>query len=74
MKCMAMGQQEAQRLAFVEEGKGWGLEGVEALAAGHSNEAALQIWIRSSLNERALGLRLQALCAAPSLLLSWYSR
>ncbi len=66
--------QEAQRLATVEEGKGWGLEGVEALAGGHSSEAALQMWIRSSLNERALGSRLRALCSTPTLLQAWYSR
>ncbi|KAK9917040.1 hypothetical protein WJX75_000268 [Coccomyxa subellipsoidea] len=66
--------QEAQRLAAVEEDKGWGLEGVEALAGGHSSEAALQMWIRSSLNERALGSRLRALCNTPSLLQAWYSR
>ena len=66
--------QEAQRLATVEEGKGWGLEGVEALAGGHSSETALQMWIRSSLNERALGSRLRALCNMPSLLQAWYSR
>ncbi len=66
--------QEAQRLATVGDGKGWGLEGVEAFAGGHNNEAALQMWIRSSLNERALGARLRALANSPSLLQSWYSR
>lgn len=66
--------QEAQRLAAVEDGKGWGMAGVEAFAGGHNNEAAMQMWIRSSLNERALGSRLRALANSPSLLQCWYSR
>ncbi|BDA48701.1 probable differentially expressed in FDCP 8 homolog at C-terminar half [Coccomyxa sp. Obi] len=66
--------QEAQRLATVEDGKGWGVEDIEAFAGGHNSEAAVQMWIRSSLNERALGSRLRALANTHSLMQSWYSR
>lgn len=61
-------------MAAVEDGKGWGLEGVAALAAGRSADVALQMWIRASLNERALGARLAALQHCPALLEAWYSR
>lgn len=58
----------------MEGGRGWGLEGVAALAAGRSGDVALQMWIRASLNERALGARLAALAACPPLLRAWYTR
>jgi hypothetical protein len=58
----------------VEGGRGWGLEGIGALAAGRSGDVALQMWVRASLNERALGARLAALAACPPLLAAWYSR
>ena len=61
---MYAAEQEAGQLAWVEDGKGWGLEGVAALAGGRSPDVALQMWIRASLNERSLGARLTALPAA----------
>jgi hypothetical protein len=39
--CMHAGEQEAGQLAVVEDGKGWGLEGVAALAGGRSPDVAL---------------------------------
>ena len=55
--------------------KGWGLEGVReaGIAGSHAGAQALQIWIRSSLNEQALGSRLHAICSCQPLLESWYS-
>ena len=68
--------QEASRLAPATGVKGWGLEGAWAAgtAGSHSGAGALQMWIRSSLNEQALGARLQAICSCKLLLESWYSR
>ena len=58
----------------MEEGKGWGVEGVEAVAGPSAGDTALQLWIRSSLNEQALGARLSALCSSTALLQTWYDQ
>ena len=58
----------------MEDGKGWGLEGVAAVAGGRSPDVALQVWIRASLNERGLGARFRALASCTPLLEAWYSR
>jgi hypothetical protein len=67
--------QEAARLAPGVGVKGWGLEGVRAAgtAAGQGGAGPLNVWIRSSLNEQALGARLLAICSCQPLLQSWYS-
>ena len=67
--------QEASRLAPGAEAKGWGLEGARAAgtAGSHAGAGALQMWIRSGLNEQALGARLHAICSCQHLLESWYS-
>lgn len=68
--------QEASRLVPGVAVKGWGLEGAWAAAGtagSHAGTGALQMWIRSSLNEQALGARLHAICSSQALLDSWYS-
>lgn len=67
--------QEAAKLAPRIGVKGWGLEGVQAAgtAAWQGGAGPLQMWIRSSLNEQALGIRLHAICSCQPLLQSWYS-
>ena len=67
--------QEASRLVPGVGVKGWGLEGAcpSGRMGGHAGTAALQMWIRSSLNEQALGARLHAICSCQPLLASWYS-
>lgn len=65
--------QEAARLAPGDGVKGWGLEGARASAASQGGAGALQTWIRSSLNEQALGAQLHAIASCRPLLESWYS-
>ena len=67
--------QEASKLLPGVGVKGWGLEGAWAAgtAGSHAGAGALQMWIRSSLNEQALGARLHAICTCQPLLESWYS-
>ena len=64
---------EASKLAPEPRVKGWGLEGVRASAAAHGDAAALQMWIRSSLNDQALGARVYAIANCRPLLEAWYS-
>ncbi|KAK9812803.1 hypothetical protein WJX72_004085 [[Myrmecia] bisecta] len=49
-----------------------GLEGPQQMAASLGDDARLRIWVRSSLNEQTLGMRLLYLFHARSVLQGWY--
>ena len=51
---------------------GMGLEGIEHQAAASQSATRLQMWLRKSLNEQALGSRLLALCHEAAVLADWF--
>ena len=52
--------------------KSMGLEGIEHQTSAHQGSMRVQMWLRKSLNEQALGSRLLHLCRETALLEDWF--
>ena len=51
-----------------------GVQAIDAMSAGASDEARLQMWLGAGLNEGALAARLQAVHSNAELCAKWYDR